>query len=342
MTVVEIDGSIGEGGGQIVRTAVGLAAAEGRALSMVNVRENRSSTGLRPQHVAAIDAVAQACEAETEHVEVGSTRFSFDPGEISGGRVRVDTGTAANTILVVQALVPLSRELDEPMTVQVCGGTDVKYAPTLTYFEHVFCPWARRLGVPLEIETKREGFYPVGGGELSVTIGPRETPELDEMMLERGELRGVEIRTRVSELPDHIPERINRTAKGRLSGQPAPVHAEMLRVDADCAGVVVDTIADFGDTVLGANALGEKGLPSETVAKNCVGDLLAELASPATVDVHLADQLVPLLVGLKGAGYRTREESSHLSTNVQVVRRFCPDAVEIVDATNGFVVRSLG
>jgi RNA 3'-phosphate cyclase len=341
MAPIRIDGSQGEGGGQIVRTAAASSAQTGEAVELENARANRSTQGLRPQHVAALEAISQACEGRLEGAEVGSTSFRLEPGEVAGGRVRVETGTAASTVLVAHALVPLSDRLDEPLTLVAGGGTDVKHAPTLAHFRRVFVPWARRLGVPVEVGEAREGFYPVGGGRVSLTIHPREEPELDEALLERGRLRGIDVHVRIHDLPDHIPERINRTASGLLSGHDAPVHTSVERVDADCPGVVVDAVADFEQAIVGANALGEKGVPSETVAKHCAGNLAAELASPATVDVHTADQLVPLLPGGPGAGYRAREVTDHLATNVDVVEAFHPGSVEVVETDRGPIVRSL-
>lgn len=341
MSVVEIDGSQGEGGGQIVRTSAAMSACTGRSVRVRNARANRGTTGLRPQHVAAIDAVAQACQADTEGVEVGSESFAIHPGEVAGGRVRVDTGTAANTILVAHTLVPFTDRLDEPLTLLAKGGTDVKHAPTLEHFRRAFIPWARRLGVPITVGEAREGFYPVGGGRLSITIEPRREPMLDEPLLERGRLRSIDVHVRVHDLPDHIPRRINETAAGLLSGHDAPVHTGTERVDADCPGVVVDAVAETEDTVLAANALGEQGVPSETVARNCAGNLLAELSGPGTVDVHLADQLVPLLPAAPGTGYRVREATSHLETNLQVLEAFHGSTVELVDTDRGCIVRSL-
>lgn len=319
---VRIDGSMGEGGGQIVRTAAAMSACTGHGLRLTNARANRDTAGLRPQHVAALQAVARACDGRLEGVEVGAENFALDPGEVTGGHVRVETGTAACVNLVLQALAPLSRRLDEPLTLAAEGGTDVRYAPTLGYLRGVFCPWARRLGIPVEIQAAAEGFYPVGSGRLKARIHPAREPRLQGPLLERGRLRSIEVHTRVHDLPDHIPERINRTAAGLLSDHQAPVHTATERVEADCPGVVVDAIADFEETVIGANALGEKGVPSETVAENCAGKLAAELESPATVDVHLADQLVPLMLGRVEAGYLVREVTSHLETNAEVCQRF--------------------
>jgi len=341
VSVVEIDGAHGEGGGQVVRTAVAMSACTGQTVRVRNARANRSSTGLRPQHVAAIDAVAQACSADTSGVEVGAETVTIDPGKVAGGRVRVDTGTAASTVLVAHTLVPLSDRLEEPLTLMAKGGTDVKHAPTLAHFRSALVPWARRLGVPIEVNQAREGFYPVGGGRLSVTIGPREEPDLSEPTIDRGRLRSIDVHVRIADLPDHIPERIHRTAEGLLGGHEAPVHTSVERVDAECPGVVVDAFAHHGDTVLAANALGEQGVPSETVAKNLAGDLVAELSSSATVDVHLADQLVPLLPGAPGTGYRVREATSHLETNLEVLEAFRGQAAELVDTDRGCIVRSL-
>lgn len=341
MAAVEIDGSMGEGGGQVVRTAAAMSACTGRDLRVENARANRDTTGLRPQHVAALEAIAQACDGELEGVEVGAQRFSLRPGRVTGGRVRVETGTAACVNLVLQALAPLSRRIEEPIELWAEGGTDVKFAPTLAYTRHVFAPWARRVGIPIEILDAREGFYPVGGGRVRARIGPAREDDLTLPGFQRGTLETIGVRVRIADLPDDIADRIASTAASELAAEGYEADTGIERVEADCPGVVVDALASFEHTVLGANALGERGVPSETVAGRLADRLVAELASPAMVDVHLADQLVPLVVGRLEGGFRAREASSHLRTNVRVCERFIDGSIHLDDTDGeGVVVRS--
>lgn len=322
MSAIRIDGSQGEGGGQIVRTAAAMSACTGRAVEVHNARANRDSAGLRPQHVAALEAVAQACDGTLEGADVAATSFRLEPGRLSGGRVRVDTGTAACVGLILHALVPLSRGLEDPLELRARGGTDVRFAPTLDHVRRVFLPWARRLGIRVDILDVKEGFYPVGGGHITARIHPAQKPRIQAPLLDRGPLEELEVGVRIAELPDDIAKRIADTAVNELAEEGYEAASTIERVESDSPGVVVDAIATFESTVIGANALGEKGVPSETVARQCVQRLVPELSSTCTVDVHTADQLVPLMLGRGQAGYLTRKVTQHLRTNASVCQRF--------------------
>lgn len=335
MPTVTVDGSQGEGGGQIVRTAAALAARTGQRIEVTNVRAGRDAPGLRPQHEAALEAIAQACRGRFEGAEVGSERFVFHPGRVQGGSVKVETGTAASAVLIVEALLALAPALPTPLTVQVGGGTDVRWAPTLEHFRSVLVPLAGKLGIRAEVHEHREGFYPEGGGRLRVLLEPTDDPTWPGALSDRGALQAIEATVRVSQLPDHVPTRILESLSRRLAEAGYEARTRVHEVQAKSPGVVVDAIARFEDAVLGANALGEKGLPSEEVGRTCAERLVAELESPSTVDVHAADQLVPLMLGRADGSYVVREATSHLETNARLCERFLDGRVSFEGRTDG-------
>lgn len=327
MARVRVDGSQGEGGGQIVRTAVALAARTNTPIEISNVRANRDPPGLKPQHVAAVDALGQACRARMEGLEPGSSSLVFEPGRLEGGSVSASTGTAASTTLIVEALIGLSPGLPTPLTARARGGTDVRWSPTLEHMRSVLLPLAARAGIDVDLLGTRAGFYPKGGGGVRALIPPADEPSWEGVLDERGALEGLEATVRVHGLPDHVPERILASLEERLAADGFAASTHVHRVDAACPGVSVDAIARFEHTVLGANVVGEKGVPSETVGQRCAEKLLAELETPATVDVHAADQLVPLLLGRVEGGFQVRDVTSHLATNADLCERFLDGSV---------------
>ncbi len=330
---------MGEGGGQVLRTALGLAARTGTPITVDRIRQARSEAGLRPQHVSACQAVAQACHGEVEGATVGSQRITMQPGEGFAQRVRVDPGTAANTMMILQALLPMAAGLDEHLTLHARGGTDTKWAPTLGFTQRVLRVQAARAGTRFEVIEAKEGFYPKGGGLLTARIHPSRKAAWPGVLEDRGELEGVQIIVRSSQLPEHVGERITSTLVDELSAVGTDAEAWVEAVEAPNPGVVVDAIATFEQTVLGANALGERGVPSETVARRCAMQLLDEISSPATVDVHTADQLVPLIMDQPGAGFFVRELTGHLETNIQVCQRFMDARAVVEDVRGGKRVR---
>jgi len=326
---VEVDGSQGEGGGQIVRTAAALAARSNTPIRVTDVRANRDPPGLKAQHVAALDAVAKACRGSLDGDEPGSSTFTLRPGRVEGGNVRVDTGTAASTTLVVEALLALAPALPTPLTVEARGGTDVRWSPTLDHLRSVLVPLLDRAGVDVEVLATREGFYPKGGGRIRALVPPAQAPAWDGVLEDRGALKQVTATVRVVRQAGHAHRR------GDLLERAVPVSSRVHQVEAACPGVVVDAVARFEDTVLGANVVGEKGLPSETVGERCAQRLLDELESPATVDVHAADQLVPFLLGRVDGGFVVRDVTSHLATNADLCERFLDEQVRFEDRPDG-------
>jgi RNA 3'-phosphate cyclase len=170
--LITIDGSYGEGGGQILRTAVALSALKKEPIKIINIRANRPDPGIKSQHYIAIKSVKELCSAETTGLDVGSYTLTFIPGDVKGGKYKFDIGTAGSMILVFQTCILASLNAKEPVTIKLIGGTDVKWAPTWDYFNNVFIPLLKSLGISINVNLIKRGYYPKGGGEAEITINP--------------------------------------------------------------------------------------------------------------------------------------------------------------------------
>jgi RNA 3'-terminal phosphate cyclase (ATP) len=341
--MVVIDGSYGEGGGQVLRTALTLAALTGRTMRIERIRAGRRKPGLRPQHLTAVRAAAAVCEARLEGDGLGSQTLTFAPaGPPSPGQYSFDVATAAqggsagSVGLVLQAvLLPLALAGgDSHLTLR--GGTHVPWAPPVPYLEHVFLPVLARMGVRAQIELVRWGFYPAGGGEIRVQISGHEGPLHPIVLAERKELQRVWGTAAVMNLPAHIPQRMAARSRNVLAdaGLQARVEPRRLRGAGPGAGIFLFaeyTASPGGDTVtVGFTAYGRKGLPAERVAEAACEELLAHHRSGGAADPHLADQLVlPMALAEGESRLRTSQISQHLLTNVWVVRRFLARDVRV-------------
>jgi RNA 3'-terminal phosphate cyclase (ATP) len=334
--MIVIDGSHGEGGGQVLRTALTLAAITGESMCIEHVRAGRKTPGLRPQHLTAVRAAAAVCGAHVEGDTLGSQTLTFAPGDqVSPGKYTFDVaqvaqrGSAGSVSLVLQTvLLPLALVNGEShLTLR--GGTHVPWAPPAPYLEHVFLPLLRRMGIRARLDVVRWGFYPAGGGEIHVRINGREGPLHPITLTDRGELERVWGMAAVTNLPSHIPQRMANRARNVLMevGLQAQIEPHRLRGAGPGAGIFLFTeyaSSSNGETsVAGFTAYGRKGLPSERVAEAACEDLLTHHRSHTPVDPHLADQLVLPMVLAKGESRLvTPRVSQHLLTNVWVVRQF--------------------
>lgn len=321
MNTLVLDASHGEGGGQVLRTALALAVALGRPVALRDVRVRRPVPGLRPQHLAVVRALARIAAAEVGGDTIGSTEVSLVPGAVRAGAYRFDIGTAGSVSLLFQALLlPLLRA-DGASRVEVRGGTHVPWSPTVHYLTEVFLPALATIGAGADVRLARWGWHPAGGGEIAATIAPasglagfRATERVDAAV------SGV---SAVSRLHGSIAERQRRRAEARL------VEAGLA---ARLAVVEDDTALGRGTFVLlavrgraGFTALGRRGLPAERVADQAVDALLAWRHSGAAVDDHLADQLVPFLaLAREPSTFTCPALSSHLRTVAWVAEQFLP------------------
>lgn len=332
--MIDIDGSFGEGGGQIVRTAVALSAVTGNSVRISKIRQGRPKPGLAPQHAHAILALAGICQAKTSGIAPGSSEISFYPGEVQGGNHEISIGTAGSVTLLLQCLLPALLQANAPSTISVQGGTDVQWSPTIDYFRNVFLPALERFGAKVSLELVKRGYYPQGQGRVVCHIEPSELQAAhldarytsnDSCDRSKMEVWGV---SHCSNLPEHVARRQAAAAAGALqqSGFEAKIAQETLRLPSTGSGITL-WLRSSG-AYLGASSLGKRGLPAEKVGKSAAEELIQELASCASTDVHLADQLVPYLA-LAGGSYSTREISLHTRTNIWTAGQFLQRKISI-------------
>ena len=328
----EIDGSYGEGGGQIVRTAVALAAVTGTSIRVSKIRQGRPKIGLAPQHVQAILALAGICSAKTTGIEPGSSEITFEPGRIKGGSYGVDIGTAGSITLLVQCLLPAMMSADGPITLTVVGGTDVRWSPTIDYFRSVFLPALREFGAQVKLEGSRRGYYPRGGGSVVLTVAPGSLKPAHLKPQDKGVVQGI---SHCSNLPEHVARRQAESATAALkeAGHIGKVATEVLKETSTGSGITL------WRGHKGSSALGERGMRAEDVGKAAAREIIAELSSQAAVDMHLADQLIPYLA-LAGGSYTVRQMSKHASTNIWTAKQFLNTKLDVTD--EGEVLRIEG
>jgi len=321
--VIFLDGSQGEGGGQIVRTALTLSCVLGAPVQIENIRAGRKPSGLRPQHVTAIQAAAEICDAGIEGAQVGSRTVRFEPGRPARpGQYEWAVGTAGSAPLVIQTvLLPLALA-GGPSTIRVFGGTHVPGSPSGHYLRDVVMPVLLSMGADLEIYMDAYGWIPEGGGSMSVHVaGGAQLAGLD--MRERGPIERVFGLAVGCNLPSHIPQRIANRALNLLETMDTPLDIRPCRTRSTSTGAGIFLAVEYANGRGGIGVLGRKGMPSETVAEQAVTELLELHDSGAATDEHLADQLVvPLALAQGPSAYTTRAITPHLATNADVVRAF--------------------
>ncbi len=334
--MITIDGSHGEGGGQLVRMSCALSALTGKPLRLINVRARRALPGLAPQHLAAVQAVAQLCNAETKGLALRTQEFSFRPGSIRGGDYRFDVGTAGSITLVLQAVLPVALAAPAASSFHVIGGTDVKAAPPFDYFRYIFLPLLQRLGLDIHVTLVRRGYYPRGGGEVVVRVQPgRPAP----LTLETpGALQGLAGIAHIANLPAHIVERMQHTAT-QILAEYGNTRIELQRLghaDAIGAGGAIVLWARLANTVLGGSEVAQRGIPAERIAEQAAYALQAELRAAITLDVHAADQLL-IYFALAGRSthFTARTYSSHAQTTAWLIEQFLPVRVTAGSAGAG-------
>ena len=318
--MLDLDGSAG--GGQLVRTALSLSALSGEPFRMDGIRGARSPSGLRPQHVAAVKAVSSVTDADVSGATEGSDTLVFEPGSVRPGRYAVDVGTAGSVTLLFDALLPLAVALDGPLSLEAHGGTDVRWAPTFDYLRRVKLPLLRRHGIGAVVDLSRRGFYPAGGGEATLSMFPSTPESLD---LEKGESPGP---ARVSSVAStdlagqEVAERQASAAVEALAEEGVSVVGRTSEyVDVRSPGSAIAIDVECGPSTLGGDALGERGTPAEAVGSAAVERALAPVEAGATVDDHMADQLL-IFLALAGGRVRIPAVTDHVQTARTLLGRF--------------------
>ncbi len=322
---VHIDGSHGEGGGQVIRTSLAMSIVTGRAVELRNVRANRSTGGLRPQHLMSVQAAARISSAAVDGAEVGSTAFAFDPGRVTPGEYIFDIGTAGSTTLVLQTVLLPLLLADGPSRLEIIGGTLNTHAPPAEFISETFLPLVRRMGGRVDLELVRYGTYPRGGGRIDVSIQPA-TDIVALHLVDDVSSRVSRARALVLNLPRAVGERELAVLAKELGLDEHQLELVESGKVLGAGNAVLVTI-DAGDVVELVSAIGERRMKAEAVAAAAAAETTAFLTHRVPVGEHLADQLLLPMLLLGGGSYRTATPSLHATTNVDTIDRFVDSGI---------------
>ena len=335
--LLQVDGSLGEGGGQVLRTALALSAVTGRPCEVTNIRAGRPKPGLAPQHRTAVLALAEICEADVQGAELRSCRVVFRPGRVRPGAYRFDVGTAGSTALLLHALyLPLSARAQEESRLTLRGGTHVEWSPTFDYLSSCWVPMAAAAGLRLSVSMARAGYYPEGGGEIAATIAPCEGFRAVDWA-ERGRLRALRIRSGVANLSAEIARRQAAAAREALRAAKLLVE-DVETVEREAAGKGSDLaiVAEYENARAAFTALGRRGRRAEEVGEEAARAFLRHHRSRACLDPRLADQaLLPLALAARGSRFTTSAVTDHLRTNAEVLSLFVDLTLRIEERPDG-------
>ena len=316
---IEIDGSQGEGGGQILRTAIGLSAVTGKSVKIFNIRKGRPNPGLQAQHLVGIKAVSEICDGELKGAGLGSTEVEFTPGKIKGADYKFDVGTAGAVTLVLQSLVIPAIHADKEINFEITGGTHVSWSPSFDYFQHIFCGWMKTLGIEINSEILKYGFYPKGGGRVKISVKPGNPKTLQ--LTERGDYLRTDIFSIASKdlQKNRVVERqVEGVEKILKTSNQMPAY-----VDSFSTGTSVHLHSHYKNCLLGSSVVGEKNKPAEKVGEEAANLLKKQMESGATVDEWMSDQILPFLALAKGKSeFITSELTKHAETNMWAIKKF--------------------
>lgn len=315
-----IDGDMGEGGGQVLRTAVALSVCKQIPFEMFNIRARRPRPGLQPQHLAAVNAAARISGARVSGAVAGSQNLRFEPACVMAGDYCFDIGTAGSAILLAQTILPALLQTDAPTSLQVIGGTHNPMSPSFDFFQQAYCPLLARMGATIQTTLTRPGFYPRGGGMIKIAVAGKHNLQPIQL-LQRGRLVQLEARILLAHLPEHIARRERN------------VLAERLTIDEDEIDIRHEPTALGPGNVISINirseyvtevftGFGQRGVSAENVAGAVADQVNQYLRSGVPVGQYLADQLL-LPMALAGRGsFLTQAPSLHTTTNIAVIALF--------------------
>jgi len=320
--MIVIDGSEGEGGGQVLRTALALSLVTGQPFEIKNIRANRSRTGVMRQHVTAIEAACAVGGADCDELEIGASEISFVPGQVKPGEHHFAVGTAGSTGLVLQTVLPPLMLAGAPSRLIIEGGTHNIYAPPFDFIERVFLPILNRMGPRVTAKLVRPGFYPSGGGRIEVEIEPvsKLTP-ID--LVVRGELRRVQAKAVVAALPGEIAVR-ELDAANRVLEWPEEARKIEQLPERTGPGNILMLEAEFDHVTEITSGFGKLGVPAEAVGLQAAKRMAGYLASGAAAGPYLADQLLLPMALAGGGSFTTVKPTGHSRTMIEVLSKFLP------------------
>jgi RNA 3'-terminal phosphate cyclase (ATP) len=339
---VKIDGRYGEGGGQILRTALTLSALLNLPVRIDNIRGNRNKPGLRPQHLAAVNALATITRARVDGAEVDSTELLFEPKGVRGGNYSFHIGTAGSTGLVLQTLIPVLLFANTCSHVQISGGTHVPWSPPFHYLQSVFLPALKSMGGQADLELLTWGWYPKGGGVVRASVCPARHLKAIRY-LHRGNLTDIHALSAASNLPLHIAERQREQALKRLAYLGIMPNARIEDPPSPGQGTALFLAVQFEGSTAGFTSLGKRGKRAEAVADDACDLFIAFLDGGGVIDRHLADQLVLYMALADGYSTFIAESiTEHLLTNIWVVEQFLQVTFTVEERTGKIGVHGSG
>ncbi|MFC7073991.1 RNA 3'-terminal phosphate cyclase [Halovenus rubra] len=318
--MLEVDGDAG--GGQLLRSSLSLAAVTDRSVTVTNIRGSRPETGLKPQHLTAIEVLADICDATVDGVERGSDEIVFRPATPEGGEFEAAVGTAGSVTLIFDTVLPLAIALEESLSLTVSGGTAVKWSPPLSAYQRVKLPLCREAGIAASVERHRTGFYPAGGGMATLTINPSSLSPLS--LGERGALQGARLYSQASldlEADDVARRQAGATTKQLEAAGIDILDKEILSTAADSTGSALTIELRYENSRAGFAALGEPETSAGSVATEAVSNAVAFNEGSAAVDRYLGDQLLVFLA-LGGGELTVPEQTAHIETSLALLETF--------------------
>lgn len=313
-----IDGSKGEGGGQILRTSLALAIITQRPIRIHDIRAKRDKPGLRRQHLMAVRAAAEISGATVDGDRLASRQIAFVPGPARPGDYTFDIGSAGSTSLVLQTILPPLLVAEGPSSAELIGGTHNPFAPPFDFLERAFLPLINRMGAQVSITLERPGFYPAGGGRMRVEISPGRLRPIQ--LLDRGEIVGRSCRAVISSLPEHVAQRELATVAARLDLSNECLERRRYERCGPGNAVIIEIESDAVREVF--TGFGQRGVPAEKVASGVADEAERYLAADVPVGEHLADQLLLPLALAKGGALVTLPPTSHATTNINTIGEF--------------------
>jgi RNA 3'-terminal phosphate cyclase (ATP) len=333
--MISIDGSFGEGGGQILRTALGLSLFTGQPFRIEKIRAGRRNPGLLRQHLTAVKAAAKIGQAEAPGAHIGSTQLTFTPGRVAHGHYHFAVGTAGSATLVLQTVLPAlltsdDQDLQTHLTLE--GGTHNPFAPPFDFLAKAFLPLLERMGARIEARLERYGFYPAGGGRFEIAITPVKKLEPIELN-ERGAILDRRATALVANLPRSIAERELGVIHKKLSWPHDWLKAESI-TNSPGPGNIVTLEIESENVIEIFTGFGERGVAAEAVADQAVIAARRYLASDVAVGEHLADQMLLPMALARGGSFTTVPPSRHTTTNIEIIRKFLDVKIGAEQITN--------
>ena len=320
--VLELDGSVGEGGGQILRSALALSMITGRPFRIHRIRANRPKPGLMRQHLVAVQAAAEICGAQVAGAALGSQELDFYPGPVTGGDYRFAIGSAGSCTLVLQTVLPALLTAPRPSTLRVVGGTHNPMAPPVQFLQRAWCPRLAEMGARIDISLERFGFYPAGGGVVTARVEPCARLQPRTWMT-RGERLAGRAEAFVAGVPERVARRELDCVGSAMNWSDEQLQARVLPPDQGPGNALVLTL-DYEHATEVFTAFGEKSVSSEQVARQAVQRARQYQASQAAFAEYLADQLMLPLALAGGGGFTVDDVSMHARTNAGVIELFLP------------------